>query len=209
VSHALRLSSFPDFDARAPRGAIFVALEIADRVDVAHLAHFLPLRTLTDATRTLYGELKEAMGKEQRETLEELELTVEDHLRRKETAVFFSSRTVAEDSLFLELLSPLNGRDRAILWENPLKGFVAFMLYEISPDRERDKFLSEFVSAGDKAARLKLDPPRRYELMHIEILTEPVPVKKPEPPKKPEPFPIANLFQPQRDFIADTKLLRK
>jgi hypothetical protein len=217
VSHALRIASFPDFDASAPRGALFAALDVPDRVDLARFAHLLPLRALTDSTRPFYEELKGAMAADRQAALGELELAVEDAIRRKEAPVFFGSRLDPEDSLFLELLSVRSPRDREIWWENPLKTFVLFMLYEIGPDRQRDQFLGEFVRAGDLSAKMRFERARRFQRVTIEIVTDP-PIdhskesQSQEEPKKEPPkgqgFDIFALFRPPRDFIADTKYLR-
>jgi nucleoside-diphosphate-sugar epimerase len=100
----------------------------------------------------------------------------------------------------------------------PAEYMLRFFLYEIDPDQERVKFEKEFAAAVARAAKLAFaGVKRRYAIVSLVLCDEPPRGWKPpaekekKPQRKPAPagFSIAEMFKPPRDFIADTKHIRR
>ena len=216
VNNSLRLVSYQDFSYSAPRAALYTALKIPDKVDLNIFAYLLPLRALTDSTRPSYDYFKSILTPDRKKILEDLEVEVQRFYDTKETPIFFSTSIDIEHSLVAHLvydLSDISG--------DPYHFFINYFLYELAPDKERDRFLRHFVFACQKAAKLKFQNVRRRYDFDRRVIYEEKPKNwtesKDHMPNAPDPvaerqrkadFSLISMFKPSRDFISDTKKIR-
>lgn len=210
LNNALRLCSFPDF-GHGPRAALYAALKIPKRVDITHLAYSIPITFLNDSSRQMYEDLKETFDHERQQRLEELEQEIKALVQRKQTSVFFSSSTDIRDSLVVLLTADITDM------HDPMQSMVRYFMYELSPDKEREKFAKEFANACSKASKLRFDSVgRRFELISFVNYDEPPAGEKAldqakdrvASRQKKTGFSMAGMFLPRKDFIAETKNIR-
>lgn len=216
VNNSLRLVSYQDFSYSASRAALYTALKIPEKVDLNNFAYLLPLRALTDSTRPSYEYFKSILTPERQKILEDLEVEVQRFYETKETPIFFSTSLDIEHSLVAHLVYDLND-----ISGDPYHFFINYFLYELAPDKERDRFLRHFVSACQKAAKLKFQNVRKRFDFDRRVIFEEKPKNwtenKKQTPNAPDPvaerhrkadFNLISMFKPSRDFIGDTKKIR-
>ncbi|OHT04848.1 hypothetical protein TRFO_27652 [Tritrichomonas foetus] len=214
VNNSLRLISFSDFALSAQRAALYTALRIPDKIDLKHFAYSFPLRALTDSARPLYEDFKSLLTPARKQTLEDLEVEVTRFYESKETSTFFSSSMGIEQSLVAHLIYDLSD-----IPGDPLPFLINLFLYELSPDKERERFLRQFASACQKATKLQFKNVRRRFDFDRRVIYEERPKDMPEGKRTRAPDPVAerhrkadfsivNMFRPPKDFIGETKNIR-
>ena len=216
VNNALRLISFSDFSLAAQRGALYTSLLVPNKIDLKLFAFLFPTRVLNDSARPLYNDFKELLTEERVQTLEDLEIEVDNFYNSKETATFFSTNLTIEHSLVAYLVYDL--RD---IPGDPLPFLVNMFLYELAPDNERSSFLRKFADACQRASKIQFpNVLRRFDMVYNVIYSE-SPKNQPEDKKskstisdpvaerkRKADFTLANMFKPARNFINETKNIR-
>lgn len=216
VNNSLRLGSFQDFSFSPYRAALYTALKIPEKVDLQFLSFLLPLRAISDSAQPSYDYFKSLLSPERKKTLEDLEIETQCFYDKKENPMFFSAPISIEHSLVAHLVYDLSD-----IPGDPCHFLLNYFLYELAPDRERDKFMKHFANACQKAAKLKFRNVRRRFDFDRRVIYEEEPKNMPEGQKSarnvPDPvaerqrkadFSLFSMFKPPRDFISDTKNIR-